>query len=43
MILGSPAKAVKQLTPEQIANLQRIATHYVENAARFRAGLKKIG
>lgn len=43
MILGSPAKAVKQLTPEQIAGLQRIATHYVDNAARFRAGLKKIG
>jgi carbonic anhydrase/acetyltransferase-like protein (isoleucine patch superfamily) len=42
MILGSPAKAVKQLTPEQIAGLQRIAAHYVENAARFRQSLKKI-
>lgn len=42
MILGSPAKVVRQLTPEQIANLQRIATHYVDNAARFRTGLKKI-
>jgi carbonic anhydrase/acetyltransferase-like protein (isoleucine patch superfamily) len=42
MILGSPAKAVKQLTPEQMAGLQRIAAHYVENAARFRQGLKKI-
>ena len=42
MILGSPAKAVKQLSPEQIAGLQRIATHYVENAAQFRKGLKKI-
>jgi carbonic anhydrase/acetyltransferase-like protein (isoleucine patch superfamily) len=43
MIIGSPAKVVKQLTPEQIEGLQRSAQHYVENAARFRAGLKKIG
>jgi carbonic anhydrase/acetyltransferase-like protein (isoleucine patch superfamily) len=42
MILGSPAKVVRELTPEQIAGLQRIATHYVENAQRFRKGLKKI-
>jgi carbonic anhydrase/acetyltransferase-like protein (isoleucine patch superfamily) len=42
MILGSPAKAVKDLTPEQIANLQRIAHHYVDNAARHRTTLKKI-
>ena len=43
MILGSPAKVVKQLSPEQIAGLQRIAQHYVENAELFRKGLKKIG
>ena len=43
MILGSPAKAVKQLTPEQIAGLQRIAQHYVDNAERYRKGFKKIG
>ncbi len=42
MILGSPAKVVKQLSPEQIAGLQRIARHYVENAEQFRKGLKKI-
>lgn len=42
MILGSPAKAVKQLSPEQIAGLQRIAAHYVGNAERFRQGLKTI-
>lgn len=42
MILGSPARAVRQLTPEQSADLLRIAGHYVENAARFRSGLKKI-
>ena len=42
MIIGSPAKVVRQLTPEQIAGLQRSAEHYVANAKRFAAGLKKI-
>jgi len=42
MILGSPAKAVRSLTPEQIEGLRRSAAHYVENARRFRKGLKKI-
>lgn len=42
MILGSPAKAVRQLSPEQIAGLKRGAQHYVENARRYKAGLKKI-
>ncbi|HET7794512.1 MAG TPA: gamma carbonic anhydrase family protein [Rhizobacter sp.] len=42
MIIGSPAKVVKTLTPEQIEGLKRSALHYVENARRFRAGLKKI-
>jgi carbonic anhydrase/acetyltransferase-like protein (isoleucine patch superfamily) len=43
MIIGSPAKVVRQLTPEQMAGLDRSAEHYVENARRFKAGLKKIG
>jgi carbonic anhydrase/acetyltransferase-like protein (isoleucine patch superfamily) len=43
MIIGSPAKVVRQLTPEQIAGLQHSAEHYVANAKRFKAGLKKIG
>jgi carbonic anhydrase/acetyltransferase-like protein (isoleucine patch superfamily) len=43
MILGSPAKAVKQLSPEQIEGLKRIAKHYVENAERYRRGFRKIG
>ena len=42
MIIGSPAKVVRQLTPEQIAALQRSAEHYVANAKRFAAGLKKL-
>ena len=43
MILGSPAKVVRPLDAAQIAGLQRAAGHYVQNAARFRSGLKKIG
>ena len=42
MILGSPAKAVRSLTPEQIEGLRQSARHYTKNAARFRSGLKKI-
>lgn len=42
MILGSPARVVRQLTPEQIEGLRRSAEHYRANAERFRRGLKKI-
>ncbi|MBU0588686.1 MAG: gamma carbonic anhydrase family protein [Gammaproteobacteria bacterium] len=42
MIMGRPAKVVRELSPEEIANLQRIAQHYKDNARRFKAGLKKI-
>ena len=42
MILGSPAKVVRELTPEQQAGLRLSALHYIENARRFKTGLKKI-
>ena len=42
MILGSPAKVVRQLTPEQIEGLRASARHYIRNAQRYQAGLKKI-
>ncbi len=42
MIIGSPAKVVRGLTPEQQAGIRMSAVHYVENARRFRAGLKKV-
>jgi len=42
MILGSPAKVVRQLTLEQIEGLRRSAQHYVNNKNRFKAGLKKL-
>ncbi len=42
MIMGSPAKVVRTLSDEQAAGIRHIALHYVANAKRFRAGLKKI-
>lgn len=42
MILGSPAKLVRPLTADEIGNLKRIADHYVANARRFRAGLRRL-
>jgi len=41
MIIGSPARVVKSLTPEQIKGLRLSAHHYIENAERYRKGLKK--
>ena len=43
MILGSPAKAVRQLTDAQIEGLKMSAQHYMDNARRYKAGLKKLG
>ncbi len=42
MILGSPAKAVRQLSAEQIDGLRRSAQHYIDNAQRFKAGLRRL-
>ena len=43
MIIGSPARVVKQLTPEQMQGLRQSAQHYIDNARRFKAGLRKLG
>ena len=42
MIFGSPAKAVRQLSAEQIEGLKMISDHYIENARRYKSGLKKL-
>ena len=42
MILGSPARVVRELTPEQVQGLHMSALHYIDNARRFRSGLKKL-
>jgi len=43
LIVGSPARAVRQLTDEQVAMLQLSAAHYAEKAARYAAGLRQGG
>jgi carbonic anhydrase/acetyltransferase-like protein (isoleucine patch superfamily) len=43
LIIGSPAKAVRPLTPEQIQGLERAARHYLDHARRYRQGLRKLG
>lgn len=42
MILGSPARAVKPLTPQQRAGLRMSAHHYVERARRFRETMRQV-
>ena len=42
MILGSPAKVVKMLTPDQISGMKEIADRYVQNAQRYQKTLKQI-
>jgi len=42
LIMGSPAKAVRQMSAEQIEGLKMFGQHYVENAARYKTGLKKL-
>ena len=43
MIMGSPAKVVRALQPEQVEGLRLAAQGYVGNARRFRDGLHKLG
>jgi carbonic anhydrase/acetyltransferase-like protein (isoleucine patch superfamily) len=40
LVLGSPAKAMRELTPEQMQGLETSAQTYVANAARYRRELK---
>ena len=42
MIIGSPAKAVRELSPEHIEGLRQSARHYMDNARRFQSGLRKL-
>ncbi len=40
MIMGSPAKVVRELTPQEIQMLTLIAADYVRNSQRFSKGLQ---
>ncbi|TXF10728.1 gamma carbonic anhydrase family protein [Pelomicrobium methylotrophicum] len=40
LVVGSPGKVVRQLTPEEIRRINGIADHYVENFKRYKAGFR---
>ena len=42
LILGAPAKVVRQVSPEQVERLRMTAQHYVEKARLHRTQLKKL-
>ena len=42
MVMGSPGKIVRQLTPEQIRGLALRAQHYVENFKRYKRDLVAV-
>ena len=42
LILGAPAKVVREVTPEQVARLRMTAQHYVEKARMYRTQLKRL-
>jgi carbonic anhydrase/acetyltransferase-like protein (isoleucine patch superfamily) len=42
LILGAPAKVVKEITPAQAEQLKHAAQHYVDNAERYRKQLKRL-
>ncbi|GAB2854679.1 gamma carbonic anhydrase family protein [Pseudoduganella ginsengisoli] len=42
LIIGSPAKAVRTLTPEDVARLQGSADSYVQRGRLFKTQLKKL-
>lgn len=42
MILGSPAKVVRQLSPQEIDGLKKSAQHYIDNARRFHDGMRRV-
>lgn len=43
LVVGSPGRVVRQLSAEEVARVRWIASHYVENAARYLKDLEQIG
>jgi carbonic anhydrase/acetyltransferase-like protein (isoleucine patch superfamily) len=43
LVMGSPAKVIRELTPEEVARLALNTETYVQRGAAYRTSLKKIG
>ena len=42
LVMGSPGRVIRQMTPEQIAQNTWIAEHYVERSRHYREGLRVL-
>jgi len=42
LIIGSPGKVVRQLSPEQVERLSHSADHYVANWQRYQSELEAL-
>jgi len=42
LVLGSPGKIARELTPEEIAQIRHSGQHYVENARRYKSELRRL-
>ena len=42
MIMGAPAKVVRELTPQEVQVIKFMSANYVENALRYRTQLKAL-
>ena len=43
LIIGSPARVIRTLEPDQVQNIGRDAKSYQRNGPRYKNGLRKIG
>lgn len=43
LIIGSPARVIRTLSPEQVSAMGSAARFYAANGPRFKQGMKKIG
>jgi carbonic anhydrase/acetyltransferase-like protein (isoleucine patch superfamily) len=43
LIIGSPAKVLKELSPEHQARISQSAQNYIDRATSYKSDLKKIG
>ena len=42
LIVGTPGKAIRELTDDEVARLKASAAHYVDNARRYRMALQAL-
>lgn len=42
LVLGLPGKVVRSLTDAEVQSIREAATHYADNARRFRSGLREV-